>query len=711
MDIRSDKGTDSVKTCKVQIRCVPEKTTELEVNVNGGVCVSDGISVCLSDRALANMCAEKSGCAESEVITAHISIDLRAENREWDVRALAHEHAVQIMLPLEKPEAMTAIHMISPWWTRPEFVKSFADIPDLTQVLFLKYKDHVECFVPMVGDKWKTVANGGSDDELCLEMISNTGGITAIDEPLYITAKAPTSQEAAHKAFKRIAEYKGIRMRSERRMPEQFDYLGWCSWDAFYTDVDEEGLRAKADEFSEKNVPVKWAIIDDGWMSVDGRMITDFAPDKTKFPGGLLPVINYMRETCGIRSVGVWHALGGYWDGVKPGSVLAKQEKRVLRETTGGTLVLDHKRGAGFYLDWYRRLKEDGVDFVKVDGQGAASMYYADTVPISEAARGMMQAVETSSYVFDSAVINCMGMPMENILGRTASAVSRNSDDFFPKREDSFKEHLIQNAYNALYHDELYISDWDMFWTSHPAGRKHSLLRALSGGPVYFSDRVGETIPEVLKPLCCLDGKVLRTKRSARPTEDCVYTDPFKEGVLKLQTEIGIAAYNVSGSKQAYSISPSDIQTDPDSSADIEMTAGAASQTDTPVPAAAKEYWVYDFFKGKCQSLRYDERYESELDADGYAWYVIAPKDDAPVCLGLTDKFAGIKAVEDRIVAEGSCTFIVRETGKVSWISETDCIRVLLDGMDVTDDVEREDDLYILNAQEGPEKMVLSIIS
>ena len=144
------------------------------------------LTVCVSESVVTNACAENSECTDGDVISAHISVDLRAENREWDVRALAHEHAVQIMLPLEKPEATTAIHMISPWWTRPAFVKSFADTPNLTQVLFLKYKDHVECFVPMVGDKWKTVANGGSDDELCLEMISNTGGITAIDEPLYI---------------------------------------------------------------------------------------------------------------------------------------------------------------------------------------------------------------------------------------------------------------------------------------------------------------------------------------------------------------------------------------------------------------------------------------------------------------------------------------------------------------------------------------------
>ena len=38
MDKLLDERTDRIKTCKVQIRCVPEETAELEVNVNGGVC-------------------------------------------------------------------------------------------------------------------------------------------------------------------------------------------------------------------------------------------------------------------------------------------------------------------------------------------------------------------------------------------------------------------------------------------------------------------------------------------------------------------------------------------------------------------------------------------------------------------------------------------------------------------------------------------------
>ncbi|MBP3897740.1 MAG: hypothetical protein J6D57_07945 [Mogibacterium sp.] len=43
-----------------------------------------------------------------------------------------------------------------------------------------------------------------------------------------------------------------------------------------------------------------------------------------------------------------------------------------------------------------------------------------------------------------------------------------------------------------------------------------------------------ESLDEILKPLACSDGKLLMMARSARPTEDCVFTDPVKEGVLKL---------------------------------------------------------------------------------------------------------------------------------------------------------------------------------
>lgn len=146
----------------------------------------------------------------------------------------------------------------------------------------------------------------------------------------------------------------------------------------------------------------------------------------------------------------------------------------------------------------------------------------------------MNQALESGASYMDGAVINCMGMAMENILAKPLSAISRNSDNFVPDKENGFAEHLLQNAYNAVYHNELYCCDWDMFWTKHKDYVKHSLLRAVSGGPVYFSDKIGDTKPKVLKPLVYLNGKILMMERSAKPTADCIFTDPMKSGVLKL---------------------------------------------------------------------------------------------------------------------------------------------------------------------------------
>lgn len=78
-----------------------------------------------------------------------------------------------------------------------------------------------------------------------------------VEEPIYLITEAPGLYEAIHKAFTWLADYKGIRMREERRIPEMFRYLGWCSWDAFYKEVSEAGIRQKADEFAEKKIPMR----------------------------------------------------------------------------------------------------------------------------------------------------------------------------------------------------------------------------------------------------------------------------------------------------------------------------------------------------------------------------------------------------------------------------------------------------------------------
>ena len=114
---------------------------------------------------------------------------------------------------------------------------------------------------------------------MCMEMTAGLGGQNSVEEPLYLITEAPRLYEAVHKAFAWLADYKGIRIREERRIPEMFRYLGWCSWDAFYKEVSEKGIRQKADEIAEKKIPFRWMLIDDGWMTSQDELLAGFVPD------------------------------------------------------------------------------------------------------------------------------------------------------------------------------------------------------------------------------------------------------------------------------------------------------------------------------------------------------------------------------------------------------------------------------------------------
>lgn len=687
---------------KMEIRRQSGETAVGMVPVNQENFILGSTCVCLKE--------QRSGQLQS--VSLHLNL---LQEDHWIFDGLDLKAPVRVFVPLDpKPEKMTAMYMFADWWTRPSFAERFEDIPPRTQVLLLKWKDKCACLVPMVGEHWKATANGGTETELCLELSAGVGGYMCVEEPLYILAEGDSVGEAVHCAFAWIAREKGIPMRQERRLPEQFRSLGWCSWNAFYTDVDEAGLRQKAEEFTQKSVPVRWMIIDDGWMNTQDTFLTDFTPDRKKFPNGFSQMVKDIRQSSTIQKFGVWHALGGYWSGVQKDSVLAGQEAEHLMECTNGLLVPSPKHGAAFYQHWYQLLRRQGIDFVKVDGQSTAARYFENTLPISSAVRGMNEALESGASLMDNNILNCMGMAMENILARPSSAVSRNSDDFFPDREGSFTEHLLENAYNAIYHDELYCCDWDMFWTSHPDGRKHSLLRAISGGPVYFSDRVGETNPDVLRPLAYLDGSLPMMIRSAKPTEDCVFSDPRSGGVLKLHNAApwgsvmagGIAVYNLTGEQKHFSFAPCDIP-------ELEET---------------RRYWIYDWFGKQAYSMDAEERFEGTIDAQGFGWYVILPERESLSCLGLTEKYVGFSAVESVSEVSGCTTVVLRETGTVSWLSHRKCRNVELNGEDISSKMAAADSvtalskmpsaeentaapafMFTLHIEEKPQKAVLCI--
>ena len=666
--------------CEIQFQKGKHIYAEFPVNSKGFS--KDGFHIQVTEEAEENCRFGK--------ISLHIKNESCRENANLDM-----EKPVRIWLPLEQPEKITAMYLFNEWWTRPAFAESFQEIPDCTQTVFFKYEDRYACMVLPAGREFKTYLTGGTEDEVCMEMTAGLGGQNSVEEPLYLITEAPGLYEAVHKAFAWLADYKGIRMREERRIPEMFRYLGWCSWDAFYKEVSEEGIRQKADEIAEKKIPFRWMLIDDGWMTSQDELLAGFEPDGKKFPDGFKKMTEDIKQETDVRWFGVWHALGGYWGGIVPGSELEEKERPYLYRAVNGKVLPSPFTGEKFYRDWYKELNREGINFVKVDGQSAVPYYFENSLPVCEAARGMNQALESGASRMDGAVINCMGMAMESILARPVSAISRNSDDFCPDNEGGFAEHLLQNAYNSLYHNELYCCDWDMFWTMHKDARKHSLLRAVSGGPVYVSDKPGATDPDILKPLMYLDGEILMMDRSAKPTEDCAFSDPLTDGVLKLHNIAsygdkkagGIAAYNLTDKKQFLSFIPADI---PD-----------LDQADT--------YRIYDYFGKKAVSLGRYEKYESTIEAGGYGWFVILPGGKNGSCLGLVDKYAGFMAVESIHESENTMTAVIRETGRTGWISEKEPAKVTVNGIDVTDKTEKQDNVYTVDIPENPEKMILSV--
>lgn len=62
----------------------------------------------------------------------------------------------------------------------------------------------------------------------------------------------------------------GAKPRWEKQLPDVARRLGWCTWDAFYTDVSAQGIIGGLESFKQAGLQPRWIIIDDGWQVRDG---------------------------------------------------------------------------------------------------------------------------------------------------------------------------------------------------------------------------------------------------------------------------------------------------------------------------------------------------------------------------------------------------------------------------------------------------------
>ncbi len=547
----------------------------------------------------------------------------------------AAQNALSLTLGPITPDAVLASRHDGPWWMYPTFDTDLGALKPKTQSLLLQKGVLHYHLLPLCQGNFRAEFEGGY-----LHLSSGMEGLHTMAGAFLAVSVSTDPYEAVQNTYSAAREdgALSVPLREERPVPALFDGFGWCTWDAFYNDVSSALIYEKLEEFRQKGIPVKWIIIDAGWMQRQERLLQGLHVND-HFPEGLAACVKKIKEEYGIEKVGIWHTLQAFWDGIDPESTLARELGDALMMTASGKLIpaLDEAGADRFWDAWYAYLADCGIDFVKVDNQSSLPVQLTGTCPTPQGCRAAHENLERAvDKYFGGIIINCMGMDMENVLSRPRSAVSRNSDDFYPTHERGFIKHLYQNAYNAVWHSRLYCCDYDMWWSDHPESAIQSgVLRAISGSPVYISDKIGQTNRDNILPLLDKDGMLMRCEGAAIPTRDCLYTDCAKAGkLLKVCNFAGrnlaVAAFNVSDGEITDTL---DFGSIPGISEDC-------------------EYVAYEYFSGKYIRTNAFDDIPVTLGVDGVAVWSLYPvmtdgnedteEDDAYVIIGSPDKYVPI---------------------------------------------------------------------
>ena len=521
----------------------------------------------------------------------------------------------------ESKSGMLSLHSTIPFWLTPSFADDIKNVECFLEkeIGSLSYKignNHVH-ILPLYNNDTRThIEAEGFVVNTC---IANKD---TINSAVFLIASAKNPFAAirtnllAGKALNEII----TPLLEEKQVPTTFDGFGWCTWNAFYKEVTSEKIYNQLESFKQKGIKIKWLLVDDGWQQFEDKKLLSIKEDPKKFPEGFKAFTKKVKEEYGIKYVGVWHAFEGYWGGIHKDGELYQNNKDLFFETPKGLVVPGptEENAFKFWDMQHSYLKEQGIDFVKVDNQASASSKYDNVLPGSSAVRLLHAAIEKSVFKhFGGSVINCMGVKMENILSRPMSAITRNSDDFYPNKPHGFISHINQNVYVAPIQAPLYNCDYDMFWTHHETTTVSAVLRAISGGPVYISDEVGKTNEKALLPLVTPNGDVWKFDSAAMVTEDLFYTDCSKKGVpLKVWNKSGdnfvVGAFGITVDK---------------------TVKGSFKLSD--IPNASGKYLVHDFFGDKYFVLDEKGRIEIETDYNTCSLYTLYKiSDEGTVKLG-----------------------------------------------------------------------------
>ena len=586
----------------------------------------------------------------------------------------------------------TSCHRYEPFWMRPAAGTTHAEVQSETQWL-LAETEFGDCvmLVPLIDGAFR-FALGGSQAGLTLygetgdPFMAGTGGVA-----LYVATGRDPYQLAAAGARTVAARLGTTRLRRDKPLPDFAGLFGWCTWDAFYQEVSADKVRAGLESFAAGGVEPRFLILDDGWQSTKieptgEQRLASLAPND-RFGGDLSATVRLAKETFKIRAFLVWHAINGYWGGVD-GEALPGYDVREATRSYGPGILQHEPRlnveywgplaglvPAGqigrFMDDYHRRLQAQGVDGVKVDNQAVIEGLASGQGGRVALTRAYREALETSVAAhFSGRLINCMASGMETYYGSPRSILIRTSTDFWPKRPETHGGHLYCNAQVGVWFGEFMQPDWDMFQSGHAMGAFHAAGRAVSGGPVYVSDKIDGHNFSVLRKLVLSDGTVLRADQPGRPTRDCLFANVTREPVL-------LKIFNYNRDCAVIGLFNANYHAAETTRATI---AGDVSPADAP-DLAGGEFAAFAQQANRVWRCRRTDREPVKLAESDWEIVSFAPVDRGVAVLGLADKLNSTGAITTKgWNADGTYTVTLRDGGEFTAWTERPPRAVETDG-------------------------------
>lgn len=614
---------------------------------------------------------------QGRVLLSGLDPSLSAEVAEHGLFLTAEVEKAQARMTLSAggiPELhrYTVSHRFEPFWMKPAAGSHLQQVPAETQFFLAQLAGGGWLLlVPMFGEKIRFSLQGHPEDRL--ELLGETGdpfclakdGLALFvafgEEPFaLLKSSAPVVQARLGKG----------KLRVEKQVPQFVEHFGWCTWNAFYQDVSADQLLEGLSSFATGGVCPRFVILDDGWqatqrMETGERRLTSLSANE-KFDGDLSASVTAAKEGFGVETFFVGHSMVGYWGGVDPaglseynvvdqvrrfGEGILSHEPR-MNDNWGASVVglIPEEKIGQFFEDYHSELARQGVDGIKVDNQSVLEGLAVGHGGGLGLSRGYREALEASAEKhFEGRLLNCMAGAADSWYAGQ-SLLSRSSRDFIPLQPDAHGMHLYSNAQVSLWFGNFMQPDWDMFQSGHIWGAYHAAARALSGGPVYVSDRPNEHDFLLLSKLVCSDGSILRADQPALPTADTLCVDPTHEDAL-------LKIWNRNGNAGVLGVFHARRNSQPAS--------GVVRVADVPGLQGER----FACFAHEANSLEVlepvIERVLSLADR-GFEVFTFVPVERGLAVIGLADKFNSAAAVENlEWPEENRCCFGLKDGGQL----------------------------------------------